>query len=214
MPGIFSFKRHWLSFAFLALSLVIFFTVNHGGNLPVAVLDQFGFFPKAPLLDWTYRTITSDWLYLTPFHFYSCVITLFILLNISERVHSHKFILIFFGVVSFFDDYLNYFFILKPFQLLRPELYHLMIAEKDVGSSLILSAAIGLLLIKLDRYREFIFVFLAVAFVFGTVFSTSHYSTLVLNLNHFVFLCIGYSLGKFQVLLERSPLEQNVQRKK
>ena len=204
MPGIFSFKRHWLSFTFLAISFITFFGVNHGGNLPVEILDQFGFFPKASQADWIYRTITSDWLYLTPFHFYSCVITLSVLIYLCERFHSHRFLLIFFGLVSFFDDYVNYFLILKPFQFLRPELYHSMITEKDVGSSLILSATVGLLLIQLDRYREFIFVFLSIAFVFGTVFSTSHYSSLVLNLNHFVFLCIGYLTGKIFMLIKRN----------
>ncbi|MBC7396583.1 MAG: hypothetical protein H7333_03995 [Bdellovibrionales bacterium] len=197
-------KYYPISLSFLLISSLIFFTVNRGGDLPANVLERLGFSASMPAHEWPYRTITSDWLYTGSLHFYVCVPIMFLLLLWAERKHSRRFLIGYLCAVSFVDDFVNYFLILHPFQYVRPELFHSMISQKDVGSSLILSSLLGLQIVQIDRYREFIFVFLSIAFVLGTVFTNTHYASFVLNLNHFIFLCLGYFAGKLQVVRNRS----------
>ena len=54
----------------------------------------------------------------------------------------------------------------------------------------------GLQLCQLRRFRELIFAVIAIAIVLAFVFTSEHLHHLIMNLNHFLFLGIGYIIGK------------------
>jgi hypothetical protein len=190
--------RYPLTIIFSAISLFLFAVVNHFGDLPEWAFAHFGFSPAAPYWQWIYRTITSDWLYSGAFHFWSCVPAMALVLLWAEKTHDQKVLLKFVLFVSFFDDFINYFLIKIPFHFIQPALFHVLVREKDVGGSLILASLLGLQLCQLRRSREVIFVVISVLTVLATVFSSTHYTAFVLNINHYIFLSIGYIVGKIE----------------
>ena len=190
--------KYPLTVIFASLSLFIFATVNHFGKLPAATLTNYGFSASAPWNEWFYRTITSDWIYSNPFHFWTCVIPIIFFLIWAERTHSIRFLICFLLAVSFLDDFVDFFLIQKPFQFMQPDLFLVMSKQKDVGGSLILSSLIGLQFCQITKNREILFVLISMLTVLTTVFFTANYIPLVLNINHYVLLSLGYIVGKLE----------------
>ena len=73
-----------------------------------------------------------------------------------------------------------------------------MALEKDVGSSLIIATLVGLQLCQIRKNRELYFIAIALFVVLGIAYSSEHMTALVLNLNHFIFLSLGYAVGKIE----------------
>jgi hypothetical protein len=64
-------------------------------------------------------------------------------------------------------------------------------------------ALTGLQLCQLRRNREILFVLVAGVMVFGFAFQSSYLHSFVMNLNHFLFLSLGYIAGKLKFEYER-----------
>jgi membrane associated rhomboid family serine protease len=190
------FRRYPITLFVGAISVVLYGAVNHWGELPEDVLERFGFTASTPIPEWLYRSVTSDFLYFNLLHILSCLIPLLIFLGWAERTHSRKFMLIFIPLLCVFDDLINFVLIIKPFKYFHPITYAHLLMEKDVGGSLWLMTLLGLQLCQLRRNREIIFACIALAVVFGLAFHSEQYRTLVLNLNHFLFLTLGFIVGK------------------
>lgn len=207
------FRKHPVSTSIAMVSLLCFHFINHWGALPHWALDQYGFSAEAPGLQWLYRTLTSDFLYTDPLHFWSCFGLLFALVRWAEDTHNLRFVWSFFLALSFFDDLINYALLIYPFAFLRPILYDHLIQFKDVGGSLVLMAFLGLQLCQFRKRREIIFASMALVCVLGYLFKTAHLGTFVLELDHFVFLVSGYIVGKLKFEHEKKT-HQNASRNK
>ncbi|MBC7693529.1 MAG: DUF2156 domain-containing protein [Methylotenera sp.] len=207
------FERYPISWGVGLISFICFGAVNHFGHLPDWALLQFGFSGDAPFGQWFYRTFTSDFLYFEPLHFWFTGAFLIVLLRWTERTHSFRFTVGFFLTISFLDDFLDHTLIHMPFQFLRPELYARLIRHKDVGGSLLLVALIGLQLTQLRRNREIIFALVAFSSVFGFLFHSFHFHELIVDLNHFVFVTIGFITGKVMFELDRREKRAGAKRK-
>jgi hypothetical protein len=72
-----------------------------------------------------------------------------------------------------------------------------------VGGSLWLMTLVGLQLCQLRKNREIIYACITLAIVFGLAFHSEQYRTFVLNLNHFLFLTLGFIIGKAKFEYER-----------
>ena len=205
--------RYPLTFSIGALSTVLFAAVNRFGDLPKNVLANFGFSGDAPVSQWVYRSFVSDYLYWNASHFLVWGTLFFAVLRWSEKSHKRAFIVPFVLGVSLFDDFINQALVIKPLEYFQPGVFQSLVAFKDVGGSLIMVTLIGLQLCQFRKNREIMFTVIAAASVFGFVFNSSHLQSLVLNLNHFLFLCLGFIAGKLKVEYERNKCRQASKKK-
>ena len=201
-----------LTWAYTLTSSFLFWRLNHGGDLPETLLARYGFFASAPPTEWVYRTLTSDWLFFNSFHFFSCLIPMIFFLVWAERTHSRRFLAVLLILISFFDDLISFYAIQKPFHFIQPAVFHRMALEKDVGPSLLLATLVGMQFCQIRKNRELYFVGTLVVVVLLIAYSSNHLSTLVLNLNHFLFLSLGYAIGKFD--FEYARQKQNLSSRK
>lgn len=197
-------RRYPIAFFAGTVALVLFGTINEFGQIPEWALSRFGFSASAPFSEWLERSVISDFLYFEPGHFWVWNTTLVFLLAWAERTHKRRFILPFCISCSILDDFINYAVIVKPFEYFQPHLFKHLIAVKDVGGSLTMVALVGLQICTFRRNREILFTILSLGIVMGFVFSTMQYQSLVLNLNHFLFLCLGFISGKLKFEYDRA----------
>ena len=198
-----TFNRTPITWTVVLSSFVLFIMINHTGKLPNWALTQFGFTGSAPLYQWAYRSIISDLLYFDPIHFWLWGGVYFALLYWSEKTHKKKFFIPYFIILTVFDDILNYALLIKPFDYFQPLIFKHLIAFKDVGGSLCMTDLLGLQLCQFRKGREFFFVGIAISIVFGCAFASGQMPTFVLNLNHFLFFCIGFISGKIKFEIQR-----------
>ncbi|MGZ3713084.1 MAG: rhomboid family intramembrane serine protease, partial [Bdellovibrionota bacterium] len=206
-------ERNPVSYATLALTSLVFWTVNRGGTLPTWALDRFGFSGGAPISQWLWRTFTSDILYFDFTHYFFSTIAAVGLLRWMEKTHKIKFVVLFTLSVSFLDDIINYVVLTHPYSYFQPHIFARLIANKDVGTSLWIAAMLGLQLCNFKKNREILFAFLSLGTVLCFAFASAHLSNLVMNLNHFVFLTLGFIVGKVRFNHERA-VSQSFSRKK
>ena len=208
------FTEHPVSFSFGAIALTIFMAFNHTDVLPEKVLRQFSFDLQAPWYEWFYRSFTSDFLFFDRTHFLFCFPLYFALLYIMENKQKLKFVFYFVLLSHFLDDFINYFFIIKPFHFLQSTLYLNLVTSKDVGCSLGMVTVLGFLInTEMRRTRELILIAIAIGLVFGFAFVSLHFSSFILNLNHFLFFLIGYGVGKIKFEMMRAENRRNAKNK-
>ncbi len=203
-----AFRKHPLSWGVASLSFTLFAIVNRFGDIQNQGLHSFGFSADATLSQWFYRTITSDYIYFDANHFWMWGGLLIFVLRWAENTQRLSFLIPFYFLVSFFDDFLNYYLILYPFKFLEPSLYSRLIHYKDIGGSLALVTLLGLQLCQFRKNREIAFTVLMLGLVFGFVFKSLKFQILVLNLNHFLFLSLGFISGKLKFEWERRRNER------
>lgn len=197
------FRRYPVTWSVGLISAALFSWINHLGELPAWALDTLGFSPKAPFSEWLYRSIISDFIYFDRIHYLFCALPLLALIAWAEKTHSRRFVVSFIALIAVLDDFLNFAVIMKPFHYTRPHIFGHLIASNDVGGSLWLASLVGLQLCKLRKNREILFASICLVSVFGFVFAAEHFHALILNLNHFLFLVVGYISGKIIFELER-----------
>lgn len=196
-------RKHPVSISVAVLSFALFATLNHFDTLPEKLISQFAFANDAPLREWILRSVVSDFLYFDRIHFLFCVIPLVAILFWTEKSHRLQFTIPFVLAICVFDDILNFALVIKPFSYFQPEFYQRLVDVKDVGGSLWLATLLGLQLCQIKRNREIIFTCLSMIAVFGFVYNSEHLKTLILNLNHFLFISLGYISGKLKFEYER-----------
>lgn len=206
-------RRYPISYSVLALSSLLFACVNHFGKLPAWALDKFAFSGSSPLIQWSYRSVISDFLYFDAWHFYLSSILLIALIRWSERCYSAKFVGIYLAVLCVFDDIFNQLVLIRPYEFFQHRIFEKLMVFKDVGGSLWISTLIGLQLCQLRRNREVFFAVLSMGTVLAFAFSSAHLVNLVLNLNHFLFLAFGFITGKLRFEYERSISRKNAKQK-
>jgi hypothetical protein len=197
------FTRHPISTIACLISALSFTFVNHGGELPESALHHFGFSGDSPLWQWYYRSITSDFLFFDRVHFVSSFLFLFFFLRWMERSYPLRFGAAVVISLAFIDDFVNQLVLVAPYRYFQPKLFEHLVAIKDVGPSLWIAAVLGLQLCTLRKNREILFALVSVLLVLVFAFSAAHLSTLVLNLNHSLFLAVGFIVGKVRFEYER-----------
>ena len=202
------FRRYPLTIALGILAFVPFATVNHFDQLPETTLSRWGFSASAPLLEWIPRSLVSDFLYFDSGHFWVWNTILLLFVAWGERTQRRRFLVPFLAAVSLFDDFLNYAVVIKPFQYFQPHTFSYLVKVKDVGGSLILVTLVGLQICRFRRNREILFTILALGTVLGFTFSSMQIHSLVVNLNHFLFLSLGFVSGKLKFEFDRARSRQ------
>ena len=185
------------SLVFLA-SFSMFALINRFGDLPEWAVRDLGFGADFPGIQWLYRSLVSDYLYFNPVHFWAWGMALVLVLRWAENVHKLSFLLPFFLFTTVFDDLLNYWCIIYPFHSFAPEVYAELVKYKDVGGSLILVTMMGLQMVQFQRSREILFAFGSLVLLLCFAFTSLHYTHFLLNLNHVVFLSVGFIVGKMR----------------
>jgi hypothetical protein len=200
-------QKYPVAWSVLALMLASFLYWNtlQGTDyrLPGRALNQFAFLSSAPLSQWWYRSLISDFMFFDRLHFLATGAALFAVLVWAERKHKSTLVFATFLLVSLFDDIINFGVLIKPFQFVQPGLFHRLISEKDVGCSLGLAFFSGLMICQFRRAREPIFVFISLAIVLTYTYSATRLQFLIINLNHLVFFSFGYLTGKWRFELTR-----------
>ena len=196
-------QRYPLTFIYASVSIWLFASINKFGKLPATALSRFGFSGNAPIKEWFFRSIVSDFLYFDATHFALWGSAFFLTIFWCEKTHKRKFILPYLLFITVFDDFINYALVIKPFSYIQPVLFKNLVAVKDVGGSLGLVALCGLQLCQFRKAREILFAVCGLGLVFGFTFQAMQLQNLVLNLNHFLFLCIGFTSGKLKFEWER-----------
>lgn len=200
--------KHPISYGVTALASLSFWAINRGGTLPEWALSGFGFYGAAPLYEWPWRSLTSDLLFFDLPHYAISVVLLAALLRWMEKTHRLKFVALFCAGTSFFDDFINQALLVYPYHYFQPSLFQNLVAIKDVGPSLWIATFTGLQLCSLRRGREVLFALLSVGTVLCFAFGSAHFSNLILNLNHFLFLSLGFVAGKLKFEHERNVSRQ------
>ncbi len=189
-------RRTPFTICFAVITVTLFARINHFHGLPDWALAKYGFFAGATPSEWLRRTVVSDLLYFDAKHFLTCALPLFALIYWSERTHRPKFFLtLVFGSILF-DDVLNYWILVKPFEHLNNTMFHHLIVYKDVGGSLLLAVLVGLQICQFRLIREPLVALITLGFVLGFAFTSEKYEWLIMNLNHAIFFVLGYLLGK------------------
>ncbi|MBC7692332.1 MAG: DUF2156 domain-containing protein [Methylotenera sp.] len=192
-------QKYPLSISVTTLNFVFYFILNDSrGRLPGSLLDRFGFSPAAPVSEWIYRSIANDYLYLNATHFYWGTLTLAALLIWAERSHKRSFIIPFFIGATLFDDLLSYVILLLPLKHFQPELFSAVVQPKDVGGSLIIASLLGLQLCQFRKNRELLFCLASLLSILTVVWLAKLSPVLILNLNHFIALIAGFTIGKLR----------------
>jgi hypothetical protein len=191
----------------------LFAAVNHGGNLPESALSRFGFAAALPLSEWFYRSVASDFLYTDPFHFYTCFIPFIGLLIWAENTQRRRFLVTFLVLASVFDDFINYVVVILPFKNVHGKIFEKLIAEKQVGCSLVLALLLGYLIVRLRRHRELVFVVTSLVALLGIISVSRDIQSIFLNLNHFFFISFGFIVGKVKFEWDRSETRKHAKDK-
>jgi hypothetical protein len=196
-------KKYPVTWATAAVSFALFAWINHFGALPSWALDRFGFSPKAPLTEWLYRSLASDFLYFDLKHFLLCALPLLALISWAEKSHPRRFIIGFIASIAILDDFLNFAVVMKPFHYFQPHLFENLVSTNDVGGSVWIASLLGLQLCRLRKNREILFALICLVSVFGFAYGATHLHALILNLDHFLFLSVGYITGRIVIEFER-----------
>ena len=175
---------------------LVFLLVNGGAGLPVDALNRWAFFAAAPVGQWVRRSFMSDFLYFDRGHFLGCGVPLLILMWWAEKSHGSVFVLLLAVITGVGDDLLNYFALVRPFESISGALFHELSGNKDVGSSLLLCLFLGLQLCQLRRIREVLLAALVAAAILFTAYDSPRLHDAVRNLNHALFLLLGFVIGK------------------
>jgi Phosphatidylglycerol lysyltransferase, C-terminal len=195
--------RHPITWVVLGLSTLSFGLINKGGNLPNWALNRFGFVGTAPFHEWPLRSVVSDLLFFDRWHYIGSMLALYILVRWMERTHTQKFVVWTVVLMCFFDDFINQLVLISPYSYFHPKIFEHLVAVKDVGPSLWIAAFLGLQLCTMKRNRELLFSLFVAASLLSFAFESSHFTGLVLNLNHTLFLVFGYVLGKVEYERQR-----------
>ena len=190
------FKRHPISLFILTTSFLVFWLVNGFGEIPVWAIRDLGYRGSAPFWQWPLRSISSDYLYFNLSHILLCCPAYFLFVWWAEERSKLSFLLPFFAAISLFSDSVFNVFVLKPFYFISPGIYTRMAELQDVGGSLVMMAFIGLMIAEFRKLRDIILPVFALAVLFVLVFTNTRFHSLVLNLNHLLFLVIGYLTGR------------------
>lgn len=201
-------QKHPVSYGVATLASLSFWVINRGGRLPDWALSRFGFYGGAPLVEWPWRSLTSDFLFFDLSHYAISVVLLFCLLRWMEQLHRTKFVALFWLGTALFDDFINQAVLVYPYQYFQPKLFLNLISIKDVGPSLWIATFTGLQVCSLRRGREILFAALSLGTVLCFAFGSAHISNLILNLNHFLFLTLGFVAGKLKFEYERKVSRQ------
>jgi hypothetical protein len=185
-------RKHLILMLLTIPSAVLFVFVNHLRPLPDDVLARFGFTPSAPLSEWIYRSIISDFLYFNFTHFAVTTIGLILLLWRFEGRISRKFMIPFILCLITFDDILNYALLIKPLELLHPLHFERLVLENGVGGSVILMSLLGIWVQHNQKKRQWLVPVIPLLLVMGLVFGTGQFVHFVFNLDHLLFFSIGY----------------------
>ena len=196
-------RRTPITAIFAVVSITLFTRINHFGNLPDWALAKFGFFANANLTEWVTRTVVSDFLYFDPQHFFTCAIPLIGLVYWGERTHKRRFFVTLIICTILFDDVINYWVLVRPFAIFRPDMFRHLIHYKDVGGSLILATLVGMQLCQFRLIREPLVALITLAFVLGFAFTSEKLEWLIMNLNHAIFFVVGFLLGKAEFEYKR-----------
>ncbi len=173
-----------------------FYFFNHWGKLPLGALSRFGFSPSAPWYEWPLRSVVSDFLFFDRNHFLFLIVPTVLLYRWAERTFSRRFVLLLVGTTIVLDDFIDYFLVLLPFRFFQESLYRKVIANLDVGHSLILMTLVGLRINRISHLRELLFAAISVALIMGLALSSPGMSTFVQALDHFLYFAVGYLVGK------------------
>ena len=206
-------QKHPVSTGVIALTTTLFFIINQGGLLPEYAMDNLAFTASAPLWQWPWRSVTSDLIYFDRTHFLLSSLALLVSLRWMEKTHTIRFTVLLVVLTSIFDDIINQLVLVWPYSFIHPRLFQTLIASKDVGTSLWISTFIGLQICSIKKNREILFTILSLGVVLCFAFSAAKLSNLVLNLNHFLFLSIGYVVGKLKFEYERKQSRKVAQMK-
>ncbi len=185
------------------LCLASFGGINHFGVIPPDILARFGFSGDAPLLHWPLRSFISDFLFFDPWHFVFSALPYIFLVAWVEKSHRRNFAISLVLGVSIFDDILNQLGLITPLRYFRPLLFNDLVAFKDVGCSLGVATLLGVQLCQFRRVREPLFAMLSIGLLLGLVFSSAKLHHLVMNLNHLLFLSMGFLIGKLDFSYQR-----------
>ncbi len=197
-------RRYPIAIGIGAISLALFAAINRFGQLPEWALMRYGFFGNAQFWQWPYRSVVSDFLYFDVSHFVIWATALVLAVAWAERSHRASFLLPFLALTSFFDDFINYAVITLPFHFFQPHIFHTLVAEKDVGGSLILVTVVGMQICQFRRLREPLFAIVTISMVLGFAFTSAQIHFLVMNLNHALFFVLGFLIGKLKFEHERA----------
>ena len=208
-PVFASLARYPFSSSFLLIACALFYSINEGKDLPPWAIQNLSFSASAPHMEWFYRTFSSDFLFFNRAHFLILAPLHFFTLRWMEKTNKLLFCFYLLLASYFLDDFVNYYFIIKPFHFLKEPLYHQFIAYHDVGPSLTWMVLVGYQMnLRMRKYRELAFVVLVIAMLLGTIFTTLKFTAFVLNVNHVMFLLIGFAIGrlKFEQIRKQSKL--------
>lgn len=198
-------EKHSLALGFTAATALPFALVNHWGTLPAQVMENFSFQMSRPIPEWVLRSVASDFLHSGALHFWTCIPPLAFLLTWAERTRPRLRVLAWLALVSIFDDFIIYGFLIKPFDFFHPRIFQHMASHQEVGSSLFLFFLIGMQVFQLRRNHEIIFIGLLVASLLAGIWGAGAVMPMVFNLNHTLFLALGYAAGAYE--LERMRRE-------
>ena len=204
-------KKYSITLTFVAISTFVFCHVNHFKIIPHDILLKYGFYPGAPHWQWIYRVVTSDFLYYNVNHFLFVIISMLLVLSWAERTHKKIFVLMFVIAAIFLDDIIKYYLLFKPFQYFQPSIYKQLMShsifnegEGLIGGSLILMSFLGL---QLDRFRRpksaILFAVMSLALLLAITYTSESMLHLVYDLDHVLFLAIGFIIGKIMRSLQR-----------
>ncbi|MBI3542460.1 MAG: DUF2156 domain-containing protein [Deltaproteobacteria bacterium] len=206
-------RRTPFTVLFAAVSLALFARINRFHNLPDWALAKYGFFANAHWSEWLLRTTVSDFLYFDVHHFLACAVPLIGLVYWAERTHKRAFVVTLILGNIVFDDVLNYWVLIKPFEHFQPSMFRHLVAYKDVGGSLILSTLVGMQLCQFRLIREPLVAIITLAFVLGFAFTSVRLEWLIMNLNHAIFFVIGFLIGKGEFEYKRFKSRRASKRK-
>jgi len=196
--------KYQVSLSIAAISFALFAAINHFDEITPLALQHFGFTASAPLKEWLMRSVLSDLLYFDRYHFFFFGTFTFLILAWTEKTEKSRFLLYTYLFMSTCDDFINYLLLTLPFSYFHQSIFQHLTLNHDVGSSLLMMFFLGFQLCKFKRHRELIFVGLCVISVFSFVFHANKLTNLILNLNHFLFLSLGYAFGKLRFEQMRS----------
>jgi hypothetical protein len=189
------FVRHPVASAWIAICSATFLLINRGGDLPEAAFERFGFSAERPVVEWLYRTVTSDFLAVDLSQFLTLTGISLLLLPALERRIGSRLLGLTLGASVLLDDFLNYWLVIKPFEHSRMHLFNQLVQTREVGSSLVLSLFFGLKVFQLRKGRELLLTGTIVLAIVGLHLTAPHALSFVLSINHLIFFVLGYVLG-------------------
>jgi len=198
------FKRYGLTLSIASIGIIFMAFINHFENIPHWAVQKYAFYGNAPLGQWFYRSLVSDFLYFDRMHFLLCHGLFVLLMGWAERTHRRQFLVPFIFLSGLLDDIINYVVITKPFAFFQPDIFRHLVAYKDVGSSLLVTTLLGLQMHQFRRWREPVFAILCLSIVMMFLFPQPRLDHFALDLNHLLFFVVGYLAGTIKQEYERA----------